>query len=651
MTLIAFLVSAAIAIALPTTPAKSIGTTYRVVRKFQAFLQEYSSKLESIWFVDSESPTQLPSDFLLADYVAATVDTPCLLSKLAGGAASKMNHLLLKVANKPFKFTPVSSIVVISIDRIPANVKNGPSLIPVIENLGNSNLYFIFLTALPCESLLTLDQALEWKINHKLFIAPAENCAKVLSNRTLWCDGVSELSPRTLPTSLATRIPGVQVRKAQNGELQLFKTGGHHLRFTIEAARHLNFTLSFVTSTGGGGTGFKMANSTWNGVVGDVLYGRAKLGVASGVTLDRYLIVHSISAIDYLSVIFLHAAPKRSVKGNFMFRPFTLRLWLLVGTSAFTILAFVILNNVISRIFGSQGQPRFADLAVAILGTFFNQGSPALRRAKEAALLIILSHWLVFVLVISTAYASRLFALYTVMPTERMPTTFKELAKSDDLEIGFSYYGGALYNFFGSMLPNSPGAKIFKRMIKMRPPDCLARAEKPNFVCVTFDLDVKFYTNTRLERVRPNIVVSSEVAMQMPGTSIISRNSVLKESFENAFRSLSQGGFSDYWLSRTFGDIRSERLNIGESSRVFMVKSRGSFGYTQCINIIVALQPILAIAAAVFLLEWLVWIIWYPYRLKLCMLKLKYLLWHGWYQLGRFCRNFSMYCNSQEFIF
>ena len=378
-------------------------------------------------------------------------------------------------------------------------------------------------------------------------------------NHNIFPDYTKNLHGFSVPVSLSSIIPGVQVRTI-NQKVVPYKTGGQNLRFVLEAARHLNFTPLFFHSTGGGRTGMRLTDGSWNGVVGDVLAGNATIGCCPIISEDRYAVVASLTAIDYVSVVFLHLNARPTASLNFILLPFDNTLWdfLLVFS-----MVMLIDMNFLARILKSRKTPvfdewRWSATAIALLGSFFNQGYPLVRKTIEAPLRVLIAHWSLFAIVVSTAYSSVLFKLYMNLPKEEVPTTFLELAASD-YEIGMAFYGGALYKFFKDTPNGSPGAKIFERARRMKPPSCWKAAVKPNFACITFDLDVLFFINTKRHSERPSVSAEAK-KYQMIDSIVIPKGSVLQGSLENVFRRLNSGGFWSYWLERTFEDLRSEAL-------------------------------------------------------------------------------------------
>ena len=488
--------------------------------------------------------------------------------------------------------------------------------------INNNNNFFAFLSSFKCHSQLVKSKEIHWNFKYKILMPFVQSQVKIVSicmhcdrkvferavqgateKEELFADNTKQLNGHVLQVSLATKIPGIQVKEV-NGKLAPFKTGGHHLPCLMETAKQLNFSTDFFTSTGAGTTGLKLSNGTWTGVVGDVLYSRADIGMASLITWDRYHVVRSVAPMDYLSVIFVHANARDVISWAFILWPFSVSVWCFVAVSSAATIACMWLIVHVSRAHLAEAGTG-ADIFMAILGSCFNQSNRKLRKTANDTMRVPIMCWSFFAIVISTAYASRLFALYMNAPREKVPSTFHELAESD-FEIGMSFYGGALYNLLQRSQPNSAGAKIFSRVKKMKPRECIDSAVKAKFACITYDLDVMLYVNTRSAWDRPAISVGRETAIQMPASAVLPRSSILKESMDSAFIHLSEAGLVPYWRRQTFFDLRNDRSRLSPGSTREASDSderHHSLGLNQISGVTITFMAGLTASFFVFMLE------------------------------------------------
>lgn len=256
-------------------------------------------------------------------------------------------------------------------------------------------------------------------------------------------------------------------------------------------------------------------------------------------------------------MVFFHLNARLTVSLDFILLPFENTLWdFLLVFSTVALIGMHLFVRVLRSRASVRDEWSWSNSVMALLGSFFNQGHPKVRKTFIDPLRLLIAHWSLFAIVISTAYTSVLFKLYMHLPKEKVPTTFQELEASD-YEIGMAFYGGALYKFFENTHHRSQEAQIFNRAQKMKPPSCWKAATKTNFACVTFDLDVLFFVNTKPQTERPTVSVGAK-KFQMIDSVVISKGSVLKESLESVFGRLNNGGFRLYWLERTFEDLRYE---------------------------------------------------------------------------------------------
>lgn len=84
----------------------------------------------------------------------------------------------------------------------------------------------------------------------------------------------------------------------------IFKFPFDHLKYKY------NFTPEYFPSSGGGGTGHKSKNGSWDGVVGDVLSGRADLGLSLGDTFHRHEVIGYTIPLSYPTLVFATGVPQ-----------------------------------------------------------------------------------------------------------------------------------------------------------------------------------------------------------------------------------------------------------------------------------------------------------------------------------------------------
>ena len=128
----------------------------------------------------------------------------------------------------------------------------------------------------------------------------SQSVAVVRNLNALFSDFTRNLHKHTLMVSILYPVTGVQMEKLK--EFWDPKgTGGRILRNLMTTAEDLNFTFVLQLPTGGSKTGFKV-NGTWNEITGDVIYGRADIGVPFGISLERLAVVEICAAFEYVRV-------------------------------------------------------------------------------------------------------------------------------------------------------------------------------------------------------------------------------------------------------------------------------------------------------------------------------------------------------------
>lgn len=102
---------------------------------------------------------------------------------------------------------------------------------------------------------------------------------------------------------------------------------GQHASILKNMAHHFNFTYSLYTSPGGL-TGIKLPNGTWNGIMGEILYDRADIGLSVATSYERYQIVDATTSVFYAFLVLVSTKPKPKFEWQAIFYPFRPNCWL-----------------------------------------------------------------------------------------------------------------------------------------------------------------------------------------------------------------------------------------------------------------------------------------------------------------------------------
>lgn len=156
---------------------------------------------------------------------------------------------------------------------------------------------------------------------------------------------------------------------------------------------YYNFTYK-IASSDNGDTG-KPVNGTWNGVVGEILYDRADIGVSTSNNLARNKVVSFTTPFMYVWVTFMIGPPKKTYSWKAMFWPFKKELWLSVALS---LIMVIMILKIIERVL----QATIKNQRLSILELSFTLIGTAVRYPESISARLILIIWLLACLVINT---------------------------------------------------------------------------------------------------------------------------------------------------------------------------------------------------------------------------------------------------------
>jgi hypothetical protein len=118
--------------------------------------------------------------------------------------------------------------------------------------------------------------------------------------------------------------------------------------------------------------------------------------------------------------------------------------------------------------------------------SFLDQGDDRVSLSStNSSLRVFIVVWFLCVLVISTAYKSKMVSFMTFPVLSEVPNSFEQLAKSK-FKIDFHYFGNVGYSLFKTS--KSPTfVKIYEKMYREpNPLECLGRTAKEKSACIIF---------------------------------------------------------------------------------------------------------------------------------------------------------------------
>ncbi|CAL8111617.1 unnamed protein product [Orchesella dallaii] len=230
------------------------------------------------------------------------------------------------------------------------------------------------------------------------------------------------------------------------------KRGHWKMLFETFLTVKFNFSYHMFASTrsdgtGGAGTGVLLRNGTWNGVVGDLVSGRADLGIVTAHTPKR---IHYIDYVDALydpgSLTFVTAQPTKIFSPAQLLWPFDIVVWMsVIASIGVCILVFFATTKIMDTWkFNSETIEWPLDRqSLFLLSTFMEQDSPVLPESNPLRCFVAL--WIFFTMLVTNMYRCKMATLLAFPSVGKVPETFDELAFSD-YEVGYVRHGDSAYN-------------------------------------------------------------------------------------------------------------------------------------------------------------------------------------------------------------
>ncbi|CAG7730488.1 unnamed protein product [Allacma fusca] len=363
---------------------------------------------------------------------------------------------------------------------------------------------------------------------------------------------------KLIASIVANTTTGIMLTKVE-GKIRPLKTGGHFLQSFITASKHLNFTFELIPSSGDGAAGSKNEpGSSSAGMVTQILNRKVDVGVVGGVTQDRLHVIDICSALEYLSLIFVRGPPRKIVSWGNILWPLDGPVWI----SYFAIvLATILILKIFSYFWGSVQKEKLPDLAAIMLASTFSQ---IYKPQRVIWLNIFLSFWHAYVIVMSTAYSSKLYQFFTMPQTATPPETFEQLANST-YQIGFGDMGGTIYNYFNSS-SDVTKQRIFTRLEKVNVFQCFINSMNyPDYACISYFGGTENILKPwlpilgiKMTQGKIPLVVSQHPAYQFPVSFVLEKNSILYGPLSRFGSTCFESGLIVAWRHQTAFDIREE---------------------------------------------------------------------------------------------
>ena len=405
------------------------------------------------------------------------------------------------------------------------------------------------------------------EISGRIVISAQNQCLYCESSKpvvtdmnALFPDFTRNLHGRHFRVSILYPVTGVQMEKI-NGAWHPKRTGGGILRNLITTAEVLNFSFTLQLPTDGSNTGLKV-NGTWNGITGDIIYGRADIGLPLGISLERLSVVEVCSAFEYVRMVYCHGPSTPIYSWKIIFSVFSSPVRTCIVASTVTaMLTMCYVNRVYCSEILKQASrvPSQRMIIIFILSSLLGQYR---RFHVRPAHMVFLSTWLAFNIVISNLFLSNLFKSFTSPPTEATPRNFYELSLSH-YDISMTYFGGVIFNFFRHSKPGSTAHRIFEKMTKKPYLDCVRDSQSPKHACISYEATINHLRQVKFSDkygMSP-IIVRQDAILQLPISFALKKLHPMSQSISKVAMTNFESGLSEYWRRVTTVELKIASRN------------------------------------------------------------------------------------------
>jgi len=124
---------------------------------------------------------------------------------------------------------------------------------------------------------------------------------------------------------------------------------GLYAYYILSFAAKYNASFHLFPSSSGG-TGKLLPNKTWTGVIGDIYYGRADIGMPCGIEYARSAVVSFTHPIGFDRLVFFTRKPLHHFSWKAVYRPLTWQSWMLaLISSIMALFGFIGLHRVLNE--------------------------------------------------------------------------------------------------------------------------------------------------------------------------------------------------------------------------------------------------------------------------------------------------------------
>ncbi|CAL8145276.1 unnamed protein product [Orchesella dallaii] len=263
---------------------------------------------------------------------------------------------------------------------------------------------------------------------------------------------VRNLNGRTLRVAFISRP--AEISQHKDGTMQ-----GSLYLLLLEIGVKGNVSFTYIQKPKTFGYGVPLKNGSWKGLLGEVTHGRVDISPLA-ISSKRFPHLWYTTSTHSKILGFIVRAPQRKREWNVLIKPLGRLTWILIVITFITvgILGYgVQLLSVIKK----KKEPNGSLDALTLLGIYLEQSC---NYPKGYLGRLLVFNWIIFSILIGTAYKSMLKSSLTFLQAPEVPSTFSELKTNPNYQLIMYSYGGAEVEIFRSS--RSPIMRGIARRLK-----------------------------------------------------------------------------------------------------------------------------------------------------------------------------------------
>ncbi|CAL8122436.1 unnamed protein product [Orchesella dallaii] len=321
------------------------------------------------------------------------------------------------------------------------------------------------------------------------------------------------------------------------------------------------------------GTGFYLPNGTWTGCMADVVYGKSQIGISVGADYQRIKFVQPTTAMFYTFVTFTTRKPSEFHSPTSILTAFRPLVWALVVATFLQITFLLYLDHNLEvrkiqwklfsrKVFYNERLISLPSPFLHLFGFMLTQSIPHNRIRNHKATYGI---WLLYGLVIASAYSGSLQSLIVSPFPSSVPSTFGELIRHED-----NYEWGSPISFragLGETIFKESTSPVLRKIYKKMKADkdqlaCNIRAGMGKYACLNWASIQEFYFKTVFADRSGHhpFKMSKERAFITSMNFITTKGEIFRGYFDKFFQNSFDSGLIQNVIAEDWRKVRLETI-------------------------------------------------------------------------------------------